>query len=157
MRMIIGTVVVAIYVCSTGIAALAADVKQQELMRVASDLGHRYDATYGTKNPSAMAMLYADDGVLISPAGPIVRGRAALTAYYTRRFAAGARDHRITVLEVHVLGEGGYGINAFSVSVPQANGVMRQEHGTIVAVYRHDPDGWHASLIAPSVPETNTK
>ena len=134
--------------------ALAAGLTQQELLQAATALGHRYDTTYGTKDPAAMAMVYAEDGVLISPAGPIVRGRDALKAYYTKRFASGARDHRIKVLEVHPLGEGGYGINAFSVSVPQANGTLREEHGTIAAVYRHDPDGWHMSLVAPSVPET---
>jgi uncharacterized protein (TIGR02246 family) len=140
-----------------GTVVSAAGTTQSELLQAASDLGNRYDTTYGTRNPAAMAMIYADDGVLISPAGPIVRGREALRAYYARRFASGARNHRIKVLEVHVLGDGGYGIDAFSVTVPQANGTLREEHGTIVAVYRHDPDGWHMSLVAPSVPETAGK
>jgi hypothetical protein len=26
-------------------------------------------------------------------------------------------------------------------------------NGTIVTAYRHEPDGWHLSLVAPSVPE----
>ena len=104
-----------------------------------------------------MALVYAVDGVLVSPAGPIVRGRDALRAYYAKRFASGARDHRINVLEVHKLGDGGYGLNAFSVMVPKADGSLREEHGSIVAVYRHDPDGWHMSLVAPSIPETPGK
>ena len=87
-----------IFLVLAGTAAepvFAADSPQQNLMQAAIDLGHRYDTTYGTKNPAAMAEIYAEDGVLISPAGPIVRGRDALAAYYAKRFASGAHDHSI--------------------------------------------------------------
>jgi uncharacterized protein (TIGR02246 family) len=131
----------------------AAAPTQAELMQAATDLARQYDSNYADKNPAAMAALYATDGVLVSPSGPLVRGREALTNYYTKRFATGAHGHAIKVLEVHVQGEGGYGLSQFSVTVPRPNGEMEQVHGTIVAVYQHDPDGWHMSLIEPSVPE----
>jgi uncharacterized protein (TIGR02246 family) len=143
-----------------GVAALqtpALALTEPELMQVAIELGREYDTSYAAKDPVAMAMVYADDGVLISPPGPIVRGREAIKAYYVRRFASGARGHTIKVLEVHVLGDGGYGIDQFSVTVRQADGTVREEHGTIVAVYRRDRDGWHLGLVAPSVPETANK
>jgi uncharacterized protein (TIGR02246 family) len=137
----------------TATPALAAGLTEAELMLVATDLGARYDANYAAKDSAAMAMVYADDGELVSPAGPIVRGRDAIRAYYVKRFASGARSHAIKVLEVHVQGDGGYGINQFSVTVPGPNGALHEEHGTIVTAYRHEPDGWHLSLVAPSVPE----
>jgi uncharacterized protein (TIGR02246 family) len=133
------------------VPARAADVTEAELMQAATELGHQYDAQYAAKDPDGMASVYARDGALISPAGPIVRGRAALKDYYVKRFASGARGHAIKVLEVHVLGDGGYGINQFSVTVPGADGSLHEEHGTIVAIYRHDPDGWHMGLVATSV------
>ena len=136
--------------------ALAADVTEPELLQAATDLAHRYDANYA-RDPAAMAALYAPDGVLVSPAGPIVRGRDALVAYYTRRFASGAHDHRIEVAEVHVQGDGGFGILRFQVTVPAAEGGFRTEHGSIAAVYRRDADGWHLRLVEPSVPETPAK
>ena len=131
----------------------ASALTEPKLMQVATELGRQYDDSYAAKDPAAMAMIYAKDGVLVSPPGPIVRGREAIKAYYVNRFASGARGHAIKVLEVHVVGDGGYGINQFSVIVPRANGV-REEYGTIVTEYRHDYDGWHLSLVAPSVPET---
>jgi uncharacterized protein (TIGR02246 family) len=101
-------------------------------------------------------MLYTPDGILVSPSGPIVRGRDALKAYYTARFASGARDHAIQVLEVHVQGDGGYALDHFSVSVPvaggAANGATRQESGSIVTVIQRDATGWHLGLVEPSVP-----
>jgi uncharacterized protein (TIGR02246 family) len=137
--------------------ASAAAIKEAELMRAATDLAHRYDTNYAAKDPAAMAALYASDGVLVSPAGPIVRGREALLAYYTKRFASGASGHAIKVNEVHVQGEGGYFIAQFSVSVPRANGELREEHGNIVAVYQRDAEGWHMRLVEPSVPEAPSK
>jgi uncharacterized protein (TIGR02246 family) len=131
--------------------ALAAGVTETELLQAATELSRQYDAHYAAKDPDGMASVYAGDGELVSPAGPIVRGRDALRAYYVKRFASGARGHAIKVMEVHVQGDGGYGINQFSVTVPGHDGALHEEHGTIVAIYRHDPDGWHMALVEPSV------
>jgi hypothetical protein len=38
--------------------------------------------------------------------------------------------------------------------VPGANGNLREEHGSIVVVYRRNPDGWRMRLVEPSVPES---
>jgi uncharacterized protein (TIGR02246 family) len=134
------------------LGATPAELAEADLMQAATELARQYDANYAAKDPAAMAALYAADGVLVSPAGPIVRGRDALLAYYTRRFASGAHGHAIKVLEVHVQGDGGYGLSQFSVTVPGPNGSFHEEHGSIVAIYRHDADGWHMRLVEPSVP-----
>ena len=133
--------------------ALAAEVSEAELMQAATELGQRYDANYAAKNPVGMAELYATDGVLVSPSGPIVRGREALQAYYTKRFASGAQGHAIKVLEVHVQGDGGFGLAQFSVNVPRAGGQHQEVQGSILAIYHRDPDGWHMRMMEPSVPE----
>lgn len=133
--------------------ASAADTTQAKLMQAATNLGHQYDAHYAAKDPTAMASLFAEDGIFITPAGPILRGREAIKSYYIKRFASGARHHAIKVLEVHVQGDGGYGISQFSVMVPGADNSLHEDHGVIVAVYRHGQDGWHMSFVATSVPE----
>lgn len=72
-------------------------------------------------------------------------------------FASGARGHAIKVLEVPVQGNGGYGLAQFSITVPLANGGTHEVHGSIVAIYQRDPDGWQMSLVEPSVPEPAAK
>jgi uncharacterized protein (TIGR02246 family) len=139
---------------ATAIPASAADVTPAELMRAATVLAQQYDANYAAKNPAGVAALYAPDGVLVAPSGSIVRGRQALTTYYAKRFASGARGHAIKVVEAHVQGNGGYGLSQFTVTVPGANGNLREEHGSIAAVYRRDADGWHLRLVEPSVPNS---
>jgi uncharacterized protein (TIGR02246 family) len=145
-------VLAAALIGGAGQPAGAAAVTEAELMRAATDLGRRYDSNYAAKDPAAMAALYEPDGVLVSPAGPIVRGRDALVAYYTKRFASGAHGHKITVREVHTQGEGGYGLLQFEVTAPAPDGSFHEEHGSIVAVYRRDGDVWHMRLVEPSVP-----
>jgi hypothetical protein len=41
--------------------------------------------------------------------------------------------------------------------VPLANGGTHEVHGSIVAIYQRDPDGWHMRLVEPSVPEPMSK
>ena len=131
--------------------AWAAKITETDLMQAAVDLGSRYDSNYDAKNAAGMAALYAPDGVLISP-GPVVRGRANLEAYYKSRFASGATGHRIKILEVHVQGDGGYGIGQFTVMAPAPGGGTRQMHGNLTMIYHRGPDGWHYRLVAASVP-----
>jgi uncharacterized protein (TIGR02246 family) len=132
--------------------ALASDITEADLMQAATDLSHRYDTNYAAKDAAAMAALYATDGILVSPSGAIVRGRDALKDFYVKRFASGARNHAIKVMEVHVQGNGGYGLASFSVSVSDAHGDRHDEQGSLVAVYSRDADGWHIRLAEPSLP-----
>ena len=74
-----------------------------------------------------------------------------------KRFASGATEHHINVIEVRVQGSGGYSVAHFSVTVPQPSGPLREERGSIVAVYQLDPYGWHMRLVEPSIPENRTR
>ena len=145
-------VLLALLVETTAPRAAAVDVTEAELMQAATALAQQYDANYAAQNPAGMAALYDSDGVLVAPSGSIVRGRQALMTYYANRFASGGRDHAIKVVETHVQGNGGYGLAQFTVAVPGANGKLREEHGSIVLVYRRNADGWHMRLVEPSVP-----
>jgi uncharacterized protein (TIGR02246 family) len=153
MKRLSNVALLTLFVIVTAGRSLAADVTEAELMQAAIELGRQYDANYANKNPAAMAALYTPDGLLVSPSGPIVRGREALRIYYTKRFASGARGHAIKVVEVHVQGNGGYCLAQFSVTVPLASGGTHEVHGSIVTIYQRDPDGWHMRLVEPSVPE----
>jgi ketosteroid isomerase-like protein len=142
---------------AVGTTVKAADVTEAELMRAATELARQYDAQYAAKDSAGLAALYAVDGVLVSPGGPIIRGRVGLTAYYSKRFASGFKGHAIKVLEVHARGDGGYGLSEFTVNEPVASGQVRQVHGTIVSIYQHDPDGWHLSLMVHNVPASGRR
>ncbi len=131
----------------------AAPSPQTSLHDAAVELGRRYDNFYGKKDVAGMVSLYASDGELVSPGGKIIVGRQALAIYYRARFASGATGHKITVLETHALGDAGYSVADFSVSVPSTGHPSENhtERGHIAAVYTHDSTGWHLALVEPSV------
>jgi uncharacterized protein (TIGR02246 family) len=131
--------------------ASAADATGQALMQAAIELGKQYDAHYNAGDAAGMARLYAPDGVLISP-GPVLRGAAELQKYYQSRFAAGATGHHTKIIEVHVQGDGGYGVGQFDVRVQAPGGGTREMHGNLALVYHHGANGWKLRLVAASVP-----
>ena len=118
---------------TAGAAARAADMTEQDLLQAAIELGRQYDINYNAKNAAGMAGLYAPDGTFVSP-GPVVRGTAALQAYYQSRFDAGAAGHLTKIVEVHLQGEGGYGIGQFTVSVPGSSNGRREIRGNLAIV-----------------------
>jgi uncharacterized protein (TIGR02246 family) len=124
---------------------------QQEAQSAAARLGQLYDSNYAARNADAMAQLYAEDGTLVSPAGKLIKGRAALRQYYEERFGSGAKEHHIHVIDANAQGNGGFSIAEFSVQVPKGDGTFRQETGHIMAVYAKDSDGWHFRAVEPSV------
>jgi uncharacterized protein (TIGR02246 family) len=134
---------------STGYAATP---EHSELLAAATRLGAQYDANYALQDPVAMASLYAPDGVLVSPAGNIIRGHDALVSYYKSRFANGAVKHHIELLEVHSQGNGGYGIAHISIQSKGPSGELHTETGNLVAVFLKNENGWHFRLIEPSIP-----
>ncbi len=133
-------------------ASYAAVPTQSELLNAATRLGAQYDANYALQNPVAMASLYAPDGVLVSPAGNIIHGRDALVSYYKSRFANGAVKHHIDIQEVHLQGNGGYGVAHIAIESKDASGELKTETGNLVAVFLKSADGWHFRLVEPSIP-----
>ena len=138
--------------CAATSDANASEPSSQEAQSAAAQLGQLYDSNYAARNADAMAQLYAEDGMLVSPAGKIVKGRAALKEYYEKRFSSGAKEHHIHVIEASAQGNGGFSIADFSVQVPKGDGTFRQESGQIMAVYVKESDGWHFRAVEPSVP-----
>ncbi len=130
--------------------AHAEAITDASLLQAATVLAKQYDAYYAARDPDGMTKVYAKDAILISPSGAVVRGTDGLKPYYQKRFASGAKDHATTITEVHVQGDGGYGIGHFAVTVPGPDGKDLREQGNLATVYQREADGWHIKLLVPS-------
>ena len=82
------------------------------------------------------------------PGRKVMNGRAALSLL-SRAIASGTGGHKITVLKTHVVGNAGYSVANFLVSVPVVEhpSDRRVEQGHIVAIHIHDSVGWHPALV----------
>jgi uncharacterized protein (TIGR02246 family) len=148
------TAIAALFVLGLTAPALAQQAtpaSEQELRQAAAMLGAEYDQSYNTKSASAMASLYTENGTLIPPGRAPVQGRQALTVYYQGRFDTGITGHATRMVEVHPLGDGGFAIGQFSVTVPGPNGAPPRElHGNTVYILERTPAGWKFRLVMAS-------
>ena len=79
-----------------------------ELDRVLRD----YERYWSTRDPAALAKIFTEDGFVLSPGNPMIRGRAAIEAFY--RGPGGP----LTLRAVAFVSEGtvGYIIGAYAVN-----------------------------------------
>ncbi len=129
----------------------AAEVSEQELMTAAESLAKQYDDNYNGKNPAGMAALYTADGVLVLGAA-VIHGAENFKPYYQSRFDAGAGSHVTKISEVHVQGEGGYGVGSFAAVVSAPDGSHHDIKGNLAMVYQRGAEGWRLRLVAAAAP-----
>jgi ketosteroid isomerase-like protein len=99
----------------------------QDLARVLKD----YESAWIHKDAAALARLFAEDGFVLSPGRPIVRGRSAIERLY--REAGGPLSLRAVAFAVDV--NVGYIIGAFSARTGMP------DHGKFVLTLRRDLSG----------------
>ena len=98
-----------------------------ELARVLTD----YESAWRNRNASALANLFTEDGFVLSPGHPIVRGRAAIEKFYSG--PGGMLVLR--AVSYATAGDIGYIIGVFT-SRPD-----RPEHGKFTLTLRKSPNG----------------
>jgi len=83
---------------------------------------------------------YADDAVLLPPNGPIVRGAAAIEAFWVAFLSQGVADAVIGTGEVNASGDLAYGIGTYSYAVPSAN--IKDTGKFLIVLKRQADGGW---------------
>jgi len=63
-------------------AGAAADLPTQELPGPLARVLRDYEDAWRRKDPAALAALFTEDGFVMSPGHPAIRGRAAIAAHY---------------------------------------------------------------------------
>ncbi len=150
MRATVMAVLFGIGLAGPVLAQPAAAVSRQELRQGADLIAKQYDEAYNAKSASAMAALYAPNGVLVPPGRPPVEGRQAIMVYYQGRFDHGIGGHVTRIDQVHPLGDGGFAVGRFSIQAPGPNGTRREVHGNLVYVLERMPRGWKLRLVMAS-------
>ena len=91
----------------------------------------------------ACASLFAEDAVLLSPYGPIARGREAIEATHRSWFAEGETNKRLDILETRLSGDTGYCMLAYAGDYVQPDGSVVTERGvSLNALARTERGDW---------------
>ena len=142
----------------------------------AEALVEKYLKAFSAPDPIAMAALYAEDGIVLPPAGGPVRGRDAIRSYWS---ASGRKGLAFDILQKNVCGDAGFFVGKYTARetpsgefVP-ANGPLvlaslsRREivHGNFVLCVKRSESGgwqiatdmWNQNLLAGFVPAAQPK
>lgn len=144
-------------ICIAGIVALTAcsPAKDSPPANAAtasvSELGQMnrdFAAAINAKDAAKAASYYTEDAILIPPGEPIVRGRAAIEAYWKGAIEqGGVRDASVETIDAANSGDSGYEIGTFTLTVNGPNGQPVQDKGRYVELLKRGADGvWYATL-----------
>ncbi len=83
---------------------------------------------------------YAEDGMVMPPDQPVVRGRARIAEFWQGMFNAGLREAALTIEQLEASGDIAYEIGRFELQVGEA-----KPTGKYVVVHRRQANGkWRA-------------
>lgn len=124
---------------------------------VIEQTGAEFSRRYMQGDARGMAEMYTEDGAILPPGRPIIKGRAAIAEYWT--LAPGVRvvEHRTSPDSIVVRGDIAYDYGTYVARTERNGQSGNAVHGKYVIVWRRQDDGrwlmhldiWNASP-APS-------
>lgn len=115
-----------------------------------------YMACQGAGNSEGCVEFWAQDGVLMPPNEPAVRGHADLLAWYRSAFEAFAFDFEIEYEQAISSGDWAFARASYSGTIlSKATDEPIEDRGKILEVLRRQPDGswkWHAHTWNSDLP-----
>ena len=95
-------------------------------------------ARLDTRDPATIATLYAENGSVLPPNGDIVKGRAAIEAFWVEFLSSGISVN-VTDTNVHASGDVGYKVGTYTIA--SAYGELLDE-GKYVEVWHYMDGKW---------------
>lgn len=105
-------------------------------------LNQQFDAAFNSKNPQAIAALYAEQAIVMpAPAGQVVKGRQAVADFFAGLIQAGVIEHALTMNEVVVSETLVTQTGHWAAAMMAEDGVKQQFGGNVQVVFQKQPDG----------------
>ncbi len=123
---------------------------------VLGQMNRDFAAALNAKDAALAASYYAEDAVLIPPGEPLVRGRAAIEAYWKVAIdSGGVRDASVETIDAKSSGDQGYEIGTYVLTANGPDGEALQDHGRYIELLERGEDGrWYSTAgIWNSSPE----
>jgi uncharacterized protein (TIGR02246 family) len=99
-------------------------------------------AAYSGKDAAKVASFYTEDGVLMPPNEPAVRGRAAIQAWVQRMFDQGAVTLTLTPTESATSGSIGYQAENYTFTMKPTSGPAMTDKGKSLVVFKQVGGKW---------------
>jgi len=106
-----------------------------------------FAAALNAGDAALAASYYTEDAVLIPPGEAMVKGRAAIEAYWKAAIEqGGARDASVETITAESSGDIGYEIGSFRLTANGPDGTPAQDQGRYIELLRRGADGkWYST------------
>lgn len=96
---------------------------------------------------AAASAVYADDARLLAPSAEVMRGRAAIEAFWRAGVDAGVAEVELEVLELDRRDGVAYEIGRYAMQLRPSDGGTVIDRGNYVLVHERQPDGsWRRAV-----------
>jgi uncharacterized protein (TIGR02246 family) len=121
-------------------AAQGADAASAAIKQVADN----YVKATSAGDAKAVAALYTEDAVEMPPNQPIIKGRAAIQAYYEKLFSSmKVSNFTLTHVESHATGDRGYDVGTYQQSMAQPSAATpTSDTGKYVVILKRTAGVW---------------
>ncbi len=92
-------------------------------------------------NGTAIGALYTVDASILPPNGEMIKGRPAITAFWTGGLEMGIKDAVLTTVEVLSMGDLACEIGRYALKIQSAGHPVIEDSGKYVVLWRSQPDG----------------
>lgn len=105
-------------------------------------LNQQFDAAFNSKNPQAIAALYAEQAIVMpAPAGQVVRGRQAVADFFAGLIQAGVVEHALSMKEAVVSETLVTQTGNWAAAMMGEDGIKQQFGGNVQVVFQKQADG----------------
>jgi uncharacterized protein (TIGR02246 family) len=124
-------------------AIAAAGYSQSRRDPALDKLAVEFEAAFNARDAAKTASMYTDDGILMPPDQPMVKGRADIEAYYRRAFRGTFSDMRVLPMESAASGTLAFEAGVSTMVVPHRDGSGSWiPVGKYVLVYKRVGQAW---------------
>ncbi|HMK31421.1 MAG TPA: SgcJ/EcaC family oxidoreductase [Terriglobales bacterium] len=116
-------------------------IASDEVESLISKIGEEWARHWNAGELEKLIAAYATEAVYMPPHHAAVHGRDAIHEYLKGPLRHGVRDLRYEVTFIKHSGDLAYDVGRYSMSLPEPSGVMRQDRGKYLTVWRRQADG----------------
>lgn len=102
------------------------------------EMAPKWQAAYNAGDAAGVAALYAEDGILLPPNSPPVKGRKAIEVFWAGAIESGGTTE-LTVQKMYGMGENVTEVGAWVATAADGS---HQDHGSYTLVYKQVEGGW---------------
>jgi uncharacterized protein (TIGR02246 family) len=119
------------------------------LDRSVGEAGDRYLRAMLAGDASAIAGMYGEDGVLMPAGKPLMRGRAAIAAYYRECFTGPVKitQFRFAHFESPVIGDTAYDVGTYQQTLTLPNGGTVSNSGKYSVILKRAGGEWKIAYL----------